>query len=387
MTKNEYLIELAMELQKIDAGNMLAPDIKQAIVFYQEMIDDMMEDGKTEEEAVASMESAKDIAERMRREFILPSAKETSASPVPPEPPVPPVRPAPPAPSAAAGRLTSTGSADGDYTRMKHTADPDAVSEIVVSEENNSVRLVSGSELSVEYSENEMDTYAVSLSGGVLCVKYKKEKRFSLRNALRNALRNVLGMFRGRKEFRIVVPETWRGRVRISSTNAQVTAEDVDLECLTLQTTNGSVSVSKARLAKELSAKTSNSAITLKGITAPGADIRTTNGRISAENMHIFGQCRLGASNGRIEAADISAEGVGLSTTNGHINVRAITADAIRLVTSNGAIGGSVCGRREDYRISSRTTNGKNSLGSTDSGARTLEATTSNAGIDIDFEG
>lgn len=379
MTKNEYLIELAMELQKIDAGNMLAPDIKQAIVFYQEMIDDMMEDGKTEEEAVASMESAKDIAERMRREFILPGAKETTAPPAPPEPPVPPVRPASPAPTAAAGRLTSTGSADGDYTRMKHTADPDAVSEIVVSEENNSVRLVSGSELSVEYSENETDSYAIGLSDGVLWVKFKKEKRFSLRN--------VLGMFRGRKEFRIVVPETWRGRVRISSTNAQVTAEDVDLECLTVQTTNGSVSVSKARLAKELSAKTSNSAITLKGITAPGADIRTTNGRISAENMHIFGQCRLGASNGRIEAVDISAEGVGLSTTNGHINVRTITADAIRLVTSNGAIGGSVCGRREDYRISSRTTNGKNSLGSTDSGARTLEATTSNASINIDFEG
>ena len=379
MTKNEYLIELAMELQKIDAGNMLAPDIKQAIVFYQEMIDDMMEDGKTEEEAVASMESVKDIAERMRREFILPSDKRTTAPQVPPEPPVPPVRPAPPAPPAAACRLTSTGSADGDYTRMKHTADPDAISEIVVSDEDNSVRLVSGSELSVEYSENETDTYAVSLSDGVLCVKYKKEKRFSLRN--------VLGMFRGRKEFRIVVPETWRGRVRISSTNAQVTAEDVDLECLTLQTTNGAVDVCGARLAKELSAKTSNSAITLKGITAPGADIRTTNGRIGAENMHIFGQCRLGASNGRIEAADISAEGVGLSTTNGHINVRAITADAIRLVTSNGAIGGSVCGRREDYRISSRTTNGKNSLGSTDSGARTLEATTSNAGIDIDFEG
>ena len=379
MTKNEYLIELAMELQKIDAGNMLAPDIKQAIVFYQEMIDDMMEDGKTEEEAVASMESVKDIAERMRREFILPSDKRTTAPQVPPEPPVPPVRPAPPARTSADGRLKSTGSADGDYTRMKHTADPDAISEIVVSDEDNSVRLVSGSELSVEYSENETDTYAVSLSDGVLCVKYKKEKRFSLRN--------VLGMFRGRKEFRIVVPETWRGSVCISSTNAQVTAENVDLECLTLQTTNGSVNVRKARLAKELGAKTSNSAITLNEITAPGADIRTTNGRISAENMRIFGQCRLGTSNGRIEAADISAEGVGISTANGRINVRAITAYAIKLVTSNGSIGGSVCGRREDYRISSRTSNGKNSLGSTDSGARTLDVSTSNAGIDIDFEG
>lgn len=382
MTKNEYLIELAMELQKIDAGDMFAPEIKQVIIFYQEMIDDMMEDGKTEEEAVDSMEGAKDIAERMRREFILPSAKQRPESEyqVIPEPPIPPARPAHPAPTSTDGRLKSTGSADGDYTRMKHTVDPDVVSEIVISEEDNSVRLVSGSELSVEYSENETDSYSVSLSDGVLCVKYKKEKRFSLRN--------VLGMFRGRKEFSIVVPEAWRGKVRISSTNAPVYAENVDLECLNVQTTNGAVDVRKARLAMEFSARTSNSAITLNGITAPGADVRTTNSRLKAEDMRIFGQCRLGTTNGRIEASDISAEGVGISTSNGYINVRAITADAIKLVTSNGAISGSVCGRREDYRISSRTSNnGKNSLGSTDSGARTLEAATSNAGINIDFEG
>jgi hypothetical protein len=375
MTKNEYLIDLVLELQKIDAGDVFNSEIKQAVIFYQEMIDDMMEDGKTEEEAVASMENVKEIAERMRREFILPSAKDENAS-VPPMPPRP-VPPEPPVAPEMKGQLSSTGRADGVFTRMKRVFDPGAVKEISITDANNGIQLLPGTELSIEYSESENDVYTVSLDGGRLCVKYEPRRW--------NAFRYIFGVGKGRMKTVLTVPESWHGAVELNSSNSALEAGGLGLEKLTMATTNGSISASDMNLAEGFNARTSNGRVALDNIAAISADVRSSNGRVNAENLHIAGQCRVGTSNGAVEAVDIAAEGIGISTTNGAIKVRGLNADAIKLTTTNGAVSGSIMGSKDDYRITSHTANGKNRLGNTDSGDRTLDVTTGNASIDISF--
>ncbi|MGN0741946.1 MAG: HAAS signaling domain-containing protein, partial [Candidatus Fimadaptatus sp.] len=69
MTKNEYLIELATRLQALtDDPNSIYPELTSMISFYQEMLDDKIEDGLTEEEAVAAMESPDEIITRLKNE-------------------------------------------------------------------------------------------------------------------------------------------------------------------------------------------------------------------------------------------------------------------------------------------------------------------------------
>lgn len=378
MTKNEYLIELALALQKIDAGDMLYPEIKRSIAFYQEMIEDMMEEGKSEEEAVAAMEDIADIAERMRREFILPSnGTRTAASE-----PTREQAQAEPEGSAGnggsvAGQIASAGHTEGDCTRMKRIFDHDAVTEIFIYDENNAVQIKSGDELSFEYSESGSETYFVEAADGVITARYRCMRQPFWRN-----------WFYGkssRREFVLTTPSGWCGRVSVKSVNGELSAERLGLAGLSLQTTNARVDVRDVRLAEELKIKTTNARLTLEKLAAQGIDARTSNGRIEAANARISGQCRLGSTNGRINAQDISAEVIGISSSNGKIAVQAINANAIKLTNSNGSICGDICGRMEDYRINAHTSNSKNNLENTDGGDRTLDAVTSNGKIDIRF--
>lgn len=63
MTKGEYLDELRAELSAADISN-----IDGRIEYYGEMIDDRIEDGMTEEDAVASMEPIESIVETSKLE-------------------------------------------------------------------------------------------------------------------------------------------------------------------------------------------------------------------------------------------------------------------------------------------------------------------------------
>ena len=66
MTKKQFLAAVAGELDGLSQS-----DIKKSLDYYSEMIDDRMEDGLSEEEAVAAMGSVKEIAHRILTEFPL----------------------------------------------------------------------------------------------------------------------------------------------------------------------------------------------------------------------------------------------------------------------------------------------------------------------------
>ena len=64
MKKNEFLSEMKSALAKLSAK-----DVKEHLIFYSEMIDDKIEEGLSEEEAVASIDAPKDIAAQIMREI------------------------------------------------------------------------------------------------------------------------------------------------------------------------------------------------------------------------------------------------------------------------------------------------------------------------------
>ena len=76
MNKEEFIRELREGLNGIPEAEK-----EESIRFYSEMIDDMTEEGLSEEEAVARIGSAGDIAEQIRREYPKTSAEEKKAKP------------------------------------------------------------------------------------------------------------------------------------------------------------------------------------------------------------------------------------------------------------------------------------------------------------------
>ena len=71
MTKQDFLTRLRTRL-----GGLPREDVEERLSFYGEMIDDGIEDGLTEEEAVAKVGSVDGVASRILEEFPLPFEKE-----------------------------------------------------------------------------------------------------------------------------------------------------------------------------------------------------------------------------------------------------------------------------------------------------------------------
>lgn len=67
MTKNEFLTELGKSLRGLPEE-----DVNRSLDYYEEMIDDQMEDGVGEEDAVASCGTVKECAESILAEIPLP---------------------------------------------------------------------------------------------------------------------------------------------------------------------------------------------------------------------------------------------------------------------------------------------------------------------------
>ena len=70
MKKNEFISELKAGLSKLSAK-----ETKERLIFYSEMIDDKIEEGLSEEQAVASIDAPKDIAAQIMRDIKLQKRK------------------------------------------------------------------------------------------------------------------------------------------------------------------------------------------------------------------------------------------------------------------------------------------------------------------------
>lgn len=360
MTKNEYLIELAIKIQSL-AGDPAAvhDELKAMISFYQEMIDDKIEDGMTEEEAVAEMETPEDIARRLKSEL---EAERTPAA-VEEE-------------TDAADKPGKTvyARACGESTLMRREYDPDTLERIIIEDENCPIQIKTGDTVAVSCYDNAEGFYEVVCSKGALTVKYKRNIRSFFRLP-------IFGMKRG--TLVLEVPRGWDGELSATTCNAKIELE-AEIRDIMLRTRNAKIEI-KSVVADRLRTVTNNGMVYADHAICREAEFITSNAKVDANNVTAREELILTTSNGSVVAENISAPRFVATTSNGGINVRLTEADDITLRSANGAIKGTLPGSMADYAITSKTSNGKNSLPDGTSGTKKLDVRTSNAGIGIEF--
>lgn len=158
----------------------------------------------------------------------------------------------------------------------------------------------------------------------------------------------------------------------IKTSNGIVTVKDVSLRNGTLKSSNGSINISNSMFAT-LGAHTSNGTIDLSNVNAQKADLEISNGRLKLNSINI-------------------SELIG-NSSNGQILGSKITSDSVHLVTSNGYIKISVIGTFDDYKLTTKTSNGKVKINGTTYGNDTYHkdktpsvvVRTSNGNIDVNF--
>lgn len=355
MTRELFLQDLNNALAGMDDD-----EVESILAYYSEMIDDRMEAGMTEEDAVNAMEPVDVIASRVLSEAHEEKPKDEAAK-------------------------------ENNDAQQEICRSAQDVQELVINAENQRVHLMAGDgdEVILRYRIEDGDIYQLHEEGGVLSLShthrpvssYKLDpKKLTADNFVDEIgkfigsinlgnLINLSAITGEARQIEVVLPRIFQGKISVHSSNARIIAEHVT--CL-----------------GEMKLRTSNARVVLTHIVADQLSIGTSNGRIVLEDVYARNQLDAVTSNGRIAANKaVSDQEMHLRTSNSPVRVDEVDAKSLVIKTSNSSISGTLKGKMEDYKISSGTSNGKNNLPNREEGEKHLTVKTSNASITLEFIG
>jgi len=341
------------DLKNALAG-MKAEEIDSVLAYYSEMIDDRVEAGMSEEDAVNAMEPAATIASRVLSEAGVERQEELLE--------------------------------DNPVKEIRKSAEN--VTELSIAADNQRVRLTCGDtdEIVLRYRIEKGDVYQLHEESGRLSLEhthrpvssYKFDaSKVTVDNLLDEVGKFIKGLNLGNliqingssvnRCIEVQLPRVFKGRIDVKSCNARIMAENITcLDSLTLHT--------------------SNARIELTHVVGRAMKMESSNGRIVLEDVYVREVLDAITSNSRIMATGLTADqDVHLRTSNGRIEVESLNAKNMTLKTSNASIAGTVRGNAADFVIDSGTSNGRNNLTNSAEGEKMLVAKTSNGNINIDF--
>lgn len=363
MTKAGFLTKLADALSDIPAADRDA-----ALTFFTEQLDDRIEDGMTEAEAVESLGSFREIVA---------SLHEDAAT----------TQPSSPHAQTQAERGESNRPEPRSFVtetrpRTIELTDTNCAVEILPSPDG-SIR--------IDYDVTRWITVDVSCDDARLI--YTAKEIFHIFHF------DIIS----RKPTKLYLPAGYLPDLVIKTGNAKLSATDVSFGTAELKTGNAAMNLCRLT-ANDLTAKTGNAAVTAEHITAKLLKLTTGNGAIntahctadslllktsnSAIKTEYCTASTVNAvtANGKNIAEHITADVISLTSANGAVSLVNTTANDITLKTSNAHVTAILPGSIADYRIESKTVNGKSTLPSHKAkGEKSLNVTTSNGKIDVEF--
>ena len=344
-------------------------DREAAIAYYTEQLDDRIEEGMTEAEAVDSLGDFRDIVAALREES-----------------------------TQTAQYVAFDGQAQ-DTRGQSNRPEPRSF----VTDYRPRV---------IELTDTNCAVEILPAPDGILRIEYEVTRWISAETTCNDdrlvyTAREVFHVFHfdliGRKPTRLYLPADYLPDLVIKTGNAKLTVADVSFDTAELKTGNAAINLCHLT-ANNLTAKTSNAAVTAEHITANLLKLTTSNGAIKTEHCTADSlllntsnsairteHCTANTidavtSNGKNTAEHITAAVISLTSGNGRVDLQNVSAGDITLKTSNAAITATLPGSIADYRIESRTVNGKSSLPTHKAkGEKSLNVTTSNGKIDVVF--
>ena len=323
MKKDEFLSRLTEQLPQLKQS-----EIDQLREYYQELICDGLEQGRTEENIIEGFGKPEDLAVQIKNEY-----KEYAQILMP----------------------RQTEQNQQDYT----TRSP--ITKVLVEAQNLRVeiRQVPAGTVRVLFQPREgVDEVIHTVDNG----------EFIFRHRMRIFPLNIVNWFRFPQRLILEIPENFRGSMRVKTSNSQINAASLpgmaDIQLIT-----------------------SNAKITAENMSAGTMLLQSSNGGLLLRDLK--GR-RLEAitSNEKVRAANCSfPDTLLLSTKNGSIFLQDIIGDNIVLTTSNASITGNILGDMRDYGIESKTSNASNNLPNYQypDQRKHLKARTSNGKIMVEF--
>lgn len=289
-----------------------------------------------------------------------------------------------------------------DWREVKREFNPSAVKSIIIDDTNNSIVVLPSPDDKIHVSAFESETakkfFDINIEDDTLYIAGRQEFRIMLFNIDFSSVE---------RQTTVLIPDGLEGYIDASTSNASCTIEDISCAG-NIEVTTSNAPITGERLSSDdkIIFKSSNGPISLIQSQAAETSLQTTNASIVSQENSSKYALNLENSNGRIKvistaagSAEIHTSNAGITLENFNVNgdiyarnsnspieLDSIFADGdITLKTSNGPIRGSINDSRDNFTIDSSTSNGSNNLGSGGSGAKKLDADSSNASINIEF--
>ncbi len=278
MTKSEFLDELCRALRFCPS----AEEVQRTVNFYAEAIDDRMEDGMSEEEAVAAMGSVEDIVRELKSTW----QKEEDSAP--------------------AGESVRPG-------KVTRVFSPDSVSRIEVFDTSGSIDILPSPDGQIHIEYTASDTWRYDITGeSVVTVRRVKNgewgKTLTLGLFGRDftvPIPNFNGAFK-ELYLRLLLPASGGPAVNVNSVSGDVECRNVSPAQLYVKLASGDVTLAYARMEGKLSVITVSGDVDLTEVSAPEAAVSTVSGGVDIEDLNAA-ELDLKTVSGDIDAGAIAA--------------------------------------------------------------------------------
>lgn len=285
MSKNEFLDKLCQGLRH----NTSADEIQRTVMFYSEAIDDRIEDGMSEEEAVAAMGDIDDIVREVRRSWSEDEAERDTRR-------------------SYDGVETETGDVHRVYP-------PEGVARLEVFDTSGEINILPSADglIHLEYTASDRWRYEIS-EGSTLSIRRTSNsgsdhrsirfdvlgRRFSM------SLPNFDGVFEQSLRLTVRLPLSFAGAVNVNVASGDVKSESVGLSELSINTAGGDISLDSINCSGTIKLVTASGDANIEDVAAQEISVVTVSGDIDLNGCRMA-RIALKTVSGDIDAVSLDA--------------------------------------------------------------------------------
>ena len=295
MRKEEFLTALRAGLT-----GLLPEGVEKLVEFCSEMIDDRMEDGLTEEEAVAAAGSLDELIQQAKTELL-------------------PVKTANFTEKSTFGDTLRTYTAESSICGV--AADCGPADFILLPSENNTCR--------VECAENETVHYVVTTENSVLHIRRADSRTvFSFFKFYRALRSEPVRVYLPQGTYKSLEVETTSGDIAIPAGYAFDTAS--------LQSTSGDIACCAE--CSLLSIETTSGDIALKNAKCSTIELCSTSGDITLENVQSSKKTHAETTSGKVQFINLETTELEIHTASGKVSSENIKCTTLQIGTASGEV-------------------------------------------------
>jgi len=370
MTKREFIAELCLRLRSTP------PDEAQnTVLFYSEAIDDRIEDGMTEEEAVAAMGSIDDIVRSMG------GSEKSSAN------------------KGFNFDFNFGGDRTTDksnYSHFHRTFSIDGVNAVNIVDSSRNVTLLPSPDglIHVEYDAYEEWEYEIN-EGPTLSIsrRYARHKGGRTRNfsffGINVTVPDFEFSFGGSDTLTVRIPQVTNLAISATTASGDVNVSDLSAASLAAKTASGELEIRNIKVTGKLTAAAASGDLTLNNLLCDEFSAHSVSG-----DVDVYG-CSFRAGDVKSVSGDVDLDGILASDS---VRCQSVSGDvdctlrdycgAADFESLSGDITANLYGAHADYFITATTRSGDlNVPPCTAGGVYTVRAKSASGDISFDFTG